>query len=760
MNILFVNDSKLIERILRQSLSALGVHPRFCGNIAESLNVVKEQHFDFIAVSSYLTDGNGIDLIRHLRTLDGYCHTPIVLMTAETAPDRHIQAYRAGATDIFAKQHPEELVNFISRLLRHEAQFDAALLYVEDSPAQAQPMISLLQNHGLEVDWFSTAEEALVALHNKVYDLVLTDIVLHSAMQGTMFATHIRRMNGDIGDIPILALTAYDKIDSRIALFQIGIDDYVSKPVIEEELLPRIFRLVERQRLLRSLKQQEEAAQRFNQAKTAFLAQMSHEIRTPLAGIVGTAELLDRTSLDAQQRHLVSLLTESSKSALSILNDILDLSKVEAGKLDIELIPMNLREVIEGAVRMVLTSAHTKSIDLTLFISPELPKTIVSDPTRIGQIVLNLLTNAVKFTGNSPERRGSIHIQTEPSKMPSGQVGLKLCVIDNGIGITEEAQQRLFQPFTQAEESTYRKFGGTGLGLNIVKILTEKLGGQISIKSVPNQGSEFCLEWPLTVPEAIESTIPPELLGVSVGIVSEDQDCTRIAKAYAKEAGASVLIDPRLESAVAWLKRAPGDKVLILDQTDLPPNADELIAPFALIELIDEQRPALWPESMGLSARPLFFRAFIDAIKTATQSNAAMRITPLGTVEAEPTCRHHILIAEDSVLSQELFKAQMDLLGIEAVIANDGLEALELWRQHRYALLLTDCNMPNMDGFELTRQIRAEECAEQRTIIVAITANAMKGEAEQCLAHGMDDYIAKPASLDDLKNLLQKWIDT
>jgi PAS domain S-box-containing protein len=394
-------------------------------------------------------------------------------------------------------------------------------------------------------------------------------------------------------------------------------------------------------------------AQAANQAKSEFLANMSHEIRTPMNGVIGMVDILQQTQLTQSQQRMLETINLSSLALLNILNDILDFSKIEAGKLTVEALSINLREVVQECVQIIRSLSISKPVDLSVSVAPELPQWILSDPTRLRQILLNLLNNAIKFSSKLSTRKAQVTLLVTLCACADGQPGLRLKVIDNGIGMRQEVVERLFQPFTQADESTARQYGGTGLGLAITQRLVTLMHGHISAKSTLGEGSEFSLDLPL------------------------------------------------LQAA--------------------PPA--------------DSERHSPWmPE--------------------ASSAGVAMAQNQL------------ILLAEDNETNRDVMHEQLRLLGYVCETAEDGVAALQLWRNsqtqhatHHYALLLTDCHMPNMDGFALTEAIRQAEAPGSHLPIIAITANAMQGEAQRCRERGMDDYLSKPLRTKDLAKMLAKWLN-
>jgi signal transduction histidine kinase/HPt (histidine-containing phosphotransfer) domain-containing protein len=579
------------------------------------------------------------------------------------------------------------------------------------------------------------------------------------------------RNNPSTRAIPVIVLSSKEEPAIKQMAFESGANDYMVKLPHRIELLARVrlhseayIHELQRQRAYRALEasqreltekncelellnQKLEEATRF---KAVFFANVSHEVRTPLIGVLGMAEILSDTSLEVHQRELVDVIRTSGETLLQIINDILDLSKFESGKLELESIPFVLRDVVDQAMDLLAPMAFGKGLEISAWIDPRIASAVIGDITRVRQVLLNLLNNAIKFTSS-----GAIYLQVEPSTEVDNMI--HFCVEDTGLGIPPEKLERIFQSFSQADASTNRRFGGTGLGLSICQNLTALMGGRIWVESTVGKGTQFYFVISLPAAEMGETDHKgQDLCGKRMVALVQNDRLIRLLAAWAEELDLELIVRSdhleKLDDAHLDYLIIDADQCEVQIPQSIPITVLLLTRSKNISELANR-----YPSTTVLSL-PLKKRRFLQAIGVLADANDASGPPKIG-LETDPMLsRLNILVVDDNIVNRRVCVAQLQKLGVWSISeAEDGRQAIAAAQNQAFDLIFMDVQMPETDGLEATHQIRLSlsNSKSRQPRIIGLTASALSEERERCLEAGMDDKLSKPVRIDELKAVLQ-----
>jgi signal transduction histidine kinase/CheY-like chemotaxis protein/HPt (histidine-containing phosphotransfer) domain-containing protein len=517
-------------------------------------------------------------------------------------------------------------------------------------------------------------------------------------------------------------------------------------------------------------------AQAAAQAKADFLANMSHEIRTPMNGVIGMLELMDTEDLDDQRRSMLETARNSAEALLGIINDVLDFSKIDAGKLTLESIDVELLPLAEEVATLFARQADSKGVEVTCLVDASVPELVKGDPVRLRQVIANLLGNAVKFTGH-----GEVELSLRAAYATETVSCVEIAIRDTGIGMSAEVIAGLFQSFTQADSSTTRKFGGTGLGLAITKRLVEAMHGTLEVTSTPGQGSQFTVRIPLQIARQTQTILRADLSAVRVLVVDDNTTNRLVLERYMRMMRIESVSAESAMQGLQCVRDAvrmgkPFDMVLLdyhMPQMDgiafiKALRAEREIAATKCLVLSSIGDRQSGSEALDIAAwlsKPVRKAQLYSAVAMVAGISAGWKAAPVRSERIRPKAFRsdaRVLLVEDNKVNQQVASRLLASFGLHADICENCEDAIERSRVEQYDLVLMDCQMPVMDGYQATRAIRERESQvdRDRLPIIAMTANAMAGDRERCLQAGMDDYIAKPIKRDALATVLEKWLGT
>ena len=759
LNILIIDEDKDHCEKLANTLSRLGMTTTSVYDGVEALKIIKDQSFDIAVCDINIPKKDGYEVYREMQQSPP--PHPRFIFQYNDQDEVDTTNFLTSTIATIKKPFRSENIIDVIDSLRYK------ILLIEDNKLSSELTSKRLRKAGYLVDQHYEGTTAIQALNRNPYDLILLDYLLPD-MLGFEILQHLKTIKNN-SEKPVILLTAEDETNTIVEAFSLGACDYIIKPFDFKTLHARIAAHIISGKKSLDLNSARQTALRSSNLKSTFLANMGHEIRTPLNGILGTADILKQTAITEEQRSYVEIIESAGHTLMMILNDLLDMSKIESGNLTIERKSFSVSELMKSSLELFFQNAEKKKIDINCFIDEEIPKEIVGDPARLRQILTNLISNALKF---SPENSGEIFLNLSMQRKDKTKFFIRFDVHDNGIGMKAEEQKKIFNPFSQANNKTFRKFGGTGLGLSICKQLTNIMGGDIGVISKPKEGSTF---W-FTVPIERQNT-PKDSIKQSSKIF-KDKNITLIHKnpmaglaltQMMKKIGFNnVQLFSNISETINEIDS--NTNIILIDskvisESRSPKNLldlDSLKSYSCFIsKFSDEDIPDRASEShftpVGLIKKPVRIENAKTIFTKFLSRNEESHLSPAKPLrKVEDTSKGKVLVIDDDKTNQFIFEKMLSQIGYRSSIAGSGESALREVTNSKFDLILLDYNLPDYKGSDLARQIRSSLHGRNSDIpILGVTASQRKEDIDDCISSGMDAILEKPTTTVKLENAIK-----